>query len=138
MLFRSIAGEGRQLDKRRAALLSSTYVLGMALAYAAAGVAAAYSGTMLAAALQNPWVLGAFAAVFVWLALSMFGLYEISLPGFLQTRFAAAQGRLRGGRVASVAVMRRLGMTAIEDRPVAGRATLFYEIRRPSWVEVRL
>ncbi len=50
-----IVGEGRQLGKRRALLLSLAYVLGMAVAYAAAGVAAAWSGTMLAAALQNAW-----------------------------------------------------------------------------------
>jgi thiol:disulfide interchange protein DsbD len=100
-----IAGEGRSLTKPRALALSASYVLGMALTYAVAGVAAAYSGSMLAAALQNAWVLGAFAAVFVWLALSMFGWYEISLPGFLHQRLSAAHQRLRGGRIASVAAM---------------------------------
>jgi len=118
-----IAGEGRGLDKRRAAVLSSSYVLGMSLAYAAAGVAAAYSGSMLAAALQNPWVLGAFAAVFVWLALSMFGMYDIALPGFLHTRLAAAQGRLPGGRVTSVAVMGVLSAVIVSPcvaAPLAG------------------
>jgi thiol:disulfide interchange protein DsbD len=100
-----IAGEGRSLTKPRALALSASYVLGMALTYAVAGVAAAYSGSMLAAALQNAWVLGAFAGVFVWLALSMFGFYEISLPGFLHQRLSAAHQRLRGGRIASVAAM---------------------------------
>jgi thiol:disulfide interchange protein DsbD len=100
-----IAGEGRSLTKPRALALSASYVLGMSLTYAVAGVAAAYSGSMLAAALQNAWVLGAFAAVFVWLALSMFGFYEISLPGFLHQRLSAAHQRLRGGRIASVAAM---------------------------------
>jgi thiol:disulfide interchange protein DsbD len=50
-------------------------------------------------------VLGAFAAVFVWLALSMFGLYEIALPGFLHQHLSSAHQRLRGGRIASVAAM---------------------------------
>jgi thiol:disulfide interchange protein DsbD len=100
-----IAGEGRELGKLRAFLLSLAYVLGMALAYAVAGVAAAWSGTLLAAALQNAWVLGAFALVFVGLALSMFGLYELQLPGFLHHRLHATHGRLRGGRIASVAAM---------------------------------
>jgi thiol:disulfide interchange protein DsbD len=63
-----IAGEGRELGKLRALLLSGAYVLGMALTYAVAGVAAAWSGTLLAAALQNAWVLSAFALVFVVLA----------------------------------------------------------------------
>jgi thiol:disulfide interchange protein DsbD len=100
-----IAGEGAALSKSRALALSLSYVLGMAVAYAAAGVAAAYSGSLLAAALQNAWVLGAFALVFVLLALSMFGLYELKLPGFLHQRLDAAQRRLPGGRIASVAGM---------------------------------
>jgi thioredoxin:protein disulfide reductase len=100
-----IAGEGRDLGKLRALLLSGAYVLGMAIAYAIAGVAAAWSGTLLAAALQNAWVLGVFALVFVALAFSMFGFYELRLPGFLHHRLHAAHGRLQGGRVASVAAM---------------------------------
>ena len=100
-----IAGEGRRLDKRRALILSGAYVLGMSVVYALAGIAAAYSGTMLASALQNAWVLSAFALVFVLLALSMFGVYELQLPGFLRHRLHAAHGRLQGGRVASVAAM---------------------------------
>jgi thioredoxin:protein disulfide reductase len=55
--------------------------------------------------LQNAWVLGAFALVFVGLALSMFGFYELQLPGFLHHRLHATHGRLQGGRVASVAAM---------------------------------
>ncbi len=118
-----IAGEGRSLDKRRAFTLSASYVLGMALAYAAAGIAAAYSGTLIAAALQNPWVLGTFAAVFVWLALSMFGWYEIALPGFLHHRLSSAHQRLRGGRIASVAAMGVLSAVIVSPcvaAPLAG------------------
>jgi thiol:disulfide interchange protein DsbD len=100
-----IAGEGKGLDKLRALSLSLAYVLGMALAYAIAGVAAAFSGTLLAAALQNAWILGSFALVFVVLALSMFGFYDLQLPGFLHHRLNAAHQRLRGGRLASVAAM---------------------------------
>ena len=100
-----IAGEGRNIDKLRALSLSLSYVLGMALAYAAAGIAAAFSGVLLAAALQNTWVLTAFALVFVLLALSMFGFYELQLPGFLRERLHSAHGRLRGGQIVSVAAM---------------------------------
>jgi len=118
-----IAGEGRDLGKLRALLLSSAYVLGMAVAYAVAGVAAAWSGTLLAAALQNAWVLGAFALVFVGLALSMFGVYELQLPGFLHHRLHATHGRLRGGRVASVAAMGALSAVIVSPcvaAPLAG------------------
>jgi thioredoxin:protein disulfide reductase len=100
-----IAGEGRSLNKGRAFLLSLAYVLGMAVTYAVAGVAAAYSGTLIAAALQNAWVLGLFALIFVWLALSMFGFYDLQLPGFLHHRLHSAHRRLQGGKVASVAAM---------------------------------
>jgi thiol:disulfide interchange protein DsbD len=118
-----IAGEGRQLGKLRALLLSLAYVLGMAVAYAAAGVAAAWSGTLLAAALQNAWVLGAFALIFVVLALSMFGLYELQLPGFLRHPLSAASGRLAGGKLASVAGMGVLSAIIVSPcvaAPLAG------------------
>jgi thiol:disulfide interchange protein DsbD len=118
-----IAGEGRNLDKLRALSLSVSYVLGMAVAYAAAGVAAALSGSLLAAALQNAWVLGAFAAVFVLLALSMLGFYELQLPGFLHRHLDSAQRRLRGGQIASVAVMGLLSAVIVSPcvaAPLAG------------------
>jgi thiol:disulfide interchange protein DsbD len=95
----------------------------MAVAYAAAGIAAAWSGTMLAAALQNAWVLGAFALVFVALALSMFGFYELQLPGFLHHRLHSAHGRLQGGQVASVAAMGALSAVIVSPcvaAPLAG------------------
>jgi thiol:disulfide interchange protein DsbD len=118
-----IVGEGRGLGKLRALLLSLAYVFGMAVAYAAAGVAAAWSGTILAAALQNAWVLGAFALVFVVLALSMFGVYELQLPGFLHHRLSAASGKLAGGKLASVAGMGVLSAIIVSPcvaAPLAG------------------
>lgn len=99
-----VVGHGQHVGKGRALLLSLTYVLAMAVVYAAAGVAAGLSGTMLAAALQNPWVLGGFALVFVALALSMFGFYELQLPAALQSRASAEAGR-HGGSLAGVAAM---------------------------------
>ncbi|MBM3347503.1 MAG: protein-disulfide reductase DsbD [Betaproteobacteria bacterium] len=118
-----IIGEGRDLGKARALALSLAYVLGMALTYALAGVAATYSGTMLAAALQNPWVLTAFALVFVWLALAMFGWHEIQLPGFLHQHLHRAHHRLEGGRIASVAAMGVLSAVIVSPcvaAPLAG------------------
>jgi thiol:disulfide interchange protein DsbD len=118
-----IAGEGKALNKVRAASLSLSYVLGMAIAYAVAGVAAAYSGSMIAAALQNAWVLGAFAVVFVALALSMFGFYELRLPGFLHHHLHSAHRRLRGGQLASVAAMGVLSAVIVSPcvaAPLAG------------------
>ena len=118
-----IAGEGRSVNKKRALALSSSYVLGMALAYAFAGIAAAYSGSLIAASLQNAWVLSGFALVFVLLALSMFGFYELQLPGFLREPLSAAHHRLRGGKLASVAGMGVLSAIIVSPcvaAPLAG------------------
>jgi thiol:disulfide interchange protein DsbD len=118
-----IAGEGKNLSKSRALGLSVTYVLGMALTYAVAGVAAAYVGSLIAGYLQNVWVLGAFAALFVVLALSMFGFYELRLPGFLHDRLHETHGRLHGGRIASVAAMGVLSALIVSpcvSAPLAG------------------
>jgi len=81
------------------------YVLGMAIAYAIAGVLAGLSGTLLSSALQTPWVLGAFAGVFVLLALSMFGFYELQLPSAWQTGATDTSNRLTGGTLAGVFLM---------------------------------
>src|SRR6267142_7109960 len=92
-----IVGEGRNLTRRRALLVSLAYVFGMALTYTAFGIAAALSGSLLSAALQNAWVLGGFAAIFVMLALSMFGFYELQLPSRWQLRIVQVSNRLGGG-----------------------------------------
>jgi len=100
-----IVGGGARMTKMRGFLLAAVYVLGVAITYAIAGVAAGLSGAMLAAVLQNPWVLGGFAAVFVALALAMFGLYELQLPVALQSRIAEVSGRIKGGHAAGVFVI---------------------------------
>ena len=118
-----IAGEGRDINKLRALVLSLAYVIGMAVTYAVAGIAAAYSGSMLAAALQNPWVLTVFAALFVWLALSMFGFHDIQLPSFMRHHLSRAHHKLEGGRIASVAAMGVLSaliMSPCVAAPLAG------------------
>jgi thiol:disulfide interchange protein DsbD len=91
-----IVGHGARISRGRAAALSLAYVLGMAVTYAAAGLAAGLSGTLLSAALQNAWVLGGFALVFVVLALSMFGFYELQLPTALQSRLSDTANHRRG------------------------------------------
>ncbi|MCX5565830.1 protein-disulfide reductase DsbD [Alcaligenes phenolicus] len=100
-----IVGQGRKLNRRHAFGLSAVYVLAMAITYALAGVAAGLAGTMLAVYLQNPWVLGSFAAIFVLLALSMFGFFQIQMPASIQSRLAKAANRTGGGKVLSVFMM---------------------------------
>ena len=118
-----IVGRGHQLTRMHGLLLSAAYVLGMAITYALAGVAAGMSGALLSAALQNPWVLGAFAMVFVVLALSMFGFYELQLPTALQSKLAGASGQLHGGHFFGVFVMGMLSALIVGPcvaAPLAG------------------
>lgn len=118
-----IVGHGHAITKGRAFILSMAYVLGMAVAYAAAGVAAGLSGSMLSAALQNVWVLGGFALVFVVLSLSMFGFYELQLPAFLQSKLSEESGRVKGGSLHGVAAMGALSALIVGPcvaAPLAG------------------
>jgi thiol:disulfide interchange protein DsbD len=87
-----------------ALLLSCSYVLGMALTYALAGVLTGLlgAGFNLQAQLQSPWVLGIFAALFVLFALAMFDMFEIQLPRFARDSLNNASQRLTGTRVASI------------------------------------
>ena len=100
-----IVGQGAQASRLKGFGLSLAYSLGMALVYTAMGVAAGLAGEGLAAALQKPAVLGAFAALLVLLSLSMFGWYELQLPAALQNRLNDASGRLQGGRFFGVFLM---------------------------------
>ncbi len=118
-----IAGQGTKVTRLRGFTLSATYVLGMAITYAIAGVLAGLSGTLLSAALQNPWVLGAFAGVFVLLALSMFGFYELQLPAAWQTGATDTSNRLTGGTLVGVFVMGALSAVIVGPcvaAPLAG------------------
>ncbi len=85
-----IISQGRDITTKKAFALSMVYVLAMAVAYTIAGVLAGMFGANLQAALQNPWVIYSFSAVFVALALSMFGFYELKLPDSLVNRVSSA------------------------------------------------
>jgi thiol:disulfide interchange protein DsbD len=100
-----IVGDGAQAGRARGFVLSLSYSLGMAIVYTLLGVAAGLLGEGLAAALQNPWVLGAFALLIAAMALSMFGVYQLQVPAALQTRLADASGRQASGKLAGVFVM---------------------------------
>jgi len=100
-----IVGEGGRTKRSRGLVLSLTYSLGMAIVYTALGVAAGLIGEGLAAALQNPWVLGAFALLIVAMAMSMFGFYELQVPAALQTRLSGVSNRQSSGKLAGVFAM---------------------------------
>ena len=100
-----IVGQGASVSRGRGFALALSYSFGMALVYTAFGVTAGLAGEGLAATLQKPEVLAAFAAVLVALALSMFGVYELRLPSALTSRLSSASHRLPGGRFAGVFAM---------------------------------
>ncbi|MDY0974651.1 protein-disulfide reductase DsbD [Massilia sp. CFBP9012] len=100
-----IVGEGKHVSRSRGFVLSLAYSLGMAIVYTLLGIAAGLAGEGLAAALQNPWVLGAFATLIVAMSLSMFGFYQLQLPNTLQTRLTQASNSQQGGKLLGVFVM---------------------------------
>ncbi len=100
-----IVGHGDSLTTRKAFLLSLTYVLGMSVTYACVGVVIALLGANLQAFMQNSWVIVSFAAVFVLLAFSMFGFFDLSLPTSIQARFAKLSQGTEGGSYFGVAIM---------------------------------
>jgi len=115
--------DGQPVSRGRAFALSLAYVFGMALTHAVAGVAAGLTGTLISAALQNAWVLGGMALIFVVLALSMFGLFELQMPSFLQSRISEESAQLRGGHLPAVALMGALSSLVVGPcvaAPLAG------------------
>ena len=118
-----IVGEGATVHRRRALLLSATYALGMAVVYTALGIAAGLIGEGLSAALQNPWVLSAFAVVMVALALSMFGVYQLQVPSSLQHKLITVSNRHSAGKLFGVFVMGALSALIVGPcvaAPLAG------------------
>ncbi len=100
-----IAGQGEGLTTRKAFILSLVYVLAMALTYAGAGMIAGMAGTTIQASLQSPIVIIVFSILFVLLALSLFGFYELRLPNKLHQHLHRMSERQRGGTYIGVAIM---------------------------------
>lgn len=91
-----IVSKGNNLNVKSGFLLSAVYVFAMSLAYAIAGMIASVAGGGIQAALQNLYVLGIFSLVFIALALSMFGFYEIKLPSKFETMINKKTGSQSG------------------------------------------
>ncbi|MEO1889708.1 MAG: protein-disulfide reductase DsbD [Cycloclasticus sp.] len=100
-----IIGHGKDLTTRKAFYLSLSYVVASALTYAAFGILAGLFGSNLQATFQNPWILSAFSAVFVLLALSMFGLYDLQLPASIQSKLSSISRHQKHGSLWGSAIM---------------------------------
>ena len=121
-----IVSQGKNVTSARAFSLSLVYVLGMALTYAAAGAAFALAGKQAQAAFQQPLVLVVFAALFVFLALPMFGLFELQMPAFIQTRVANVSNQQKAGTLLGTFVMGVLAsliVTTCVAPPLVGALT---------------
>lgn len=93
------------MGAKKGFILSLVYVLSMASAYTIAGILAALFGANLQASLQNPWVISVFSAMFVVLALSMFGFFEIKMPSRIQSRLSKTSDEAQSQGIAGIAVM---------------------------------
>lgn len=130
-----IAGQSGPVGRGKGLGLAFAYSLGMALVYACFGVAAGLAGEGLAAALQNPWVLGAFAMLLGVLALSMFGVYELQMPSAIQSRATDWSNRFKGGSFVGVFIMGGVSALVVGPcvaAPLAG--ALVYISQTKDWV----
>lgn len=100
-----IVGQGEDITMLRAFWLSLTYVLAMAVTYAGAGVVAGLAGSYVQSILQSPIVIGIFSAMFVLLALSLFGFYELRMPNFLHHHVTQMSNKASSGTYVGVAIM---------------------------------
>jgi len=115
-----IISQGKGISTKRAFMLSVVYVIAMAVAYTIAGVLAGLFGANLQAALQTPWVIYSFAGIFVALAISMFGFYELKLPDKLVTKMSSTSNRSGYMGVAIMGFLSALIVGPCVAAPLAG------------------
>jgi thiol:disulfide interchange protein DsbD len=137
-----IVGQGGEVTKLRGGSLAASYVLGTAVTYTVAGAIAGATGEQLQAYFQNIWSIGTVSVILVLLAFSMFGLYEIQMPAFLQSTLQSRSQRLEGGRLGVVFLLGiisalivgacvspllivALGVAIVKGDPLLGAAIMF-------------
>ncbi|TCK01886.1 thiol:disulfide interchange protein DsbD [Volucribacter psittacicida] len=108
LLSAIVIGQQRH-SQWRAFTLSFVYVQGMALTYTLLGLIVVTLGLPFQIALQSPYVLIGFSILFILLALSMFGLFNLQLPQRWQTKLVQFSQRQQSGAFAGVFIM---GMVA--------------------------
>ncbi|MFC7298378.1 protein-disulfide reductase DsbD [Herminiimonas aquatilis] len=127
-----IVGEGAQVKRSRGLLLAGLYSLGMALVYTCLGIAAGLIGEGLSAALQNPWMLSAFALLMVGLALSMFDVYHLQMHTSVQRKLTHASSKQTAGKLVGVFAMGALSALIVGPcvaAPLAGALVYISQTR---------
>jgi len=100
-----IMGQGKDISTRKSLMLSLSYVLGTAVTYAVMGALAGATGEQLQAYFQNIWAIGAMSLVFAVMAFSMFGMFSIELPSFIQSKLNKSSTDLKGGSIPMVFIL---------------------------------
>ncbi|MEL7298584.1 MAG: protein-disulfide reductase DsbD [Pseudomonadota bacterium] len=108
-----IAGDGENVTPMRGFTLALLYVLGMALTYTVAGALFAAAGQQAQTVFQQPWILATFAGLFVLLALSMFGVFNLQMPSAIQTKLATVSGNQKSGTAVGAFVMGALSSLVV-------------------------
>jgi thiol:disulfide interchange protein DsbD len=108
-----IAGEGDDVSPMRGFTLALSYVMGMAIIYTGAGVAAAAAGMQLQATFNQPWILILFAGLFVFLAIGMFGAYDLQMPSSIQSKLAGVSGKQKSGTMIGAFIMGALSALVV-------------------------
>lgn len=122
-----IVGQGKQLSNKRAFSLSFSYVQGMAITYSALGLVIASLGVKFQGYMQHPAVLIVASIIFVLLALSMFGLFNLSLPASWQEKVSSISNKQKGGSLKGAFVMGALsGLIASPCTTAPLSAALLY------------
>ena len=118
-----LVGEQHHVSRWRGLALAASYVAGMSVVYTILGIAAGLSGAGLAAWLQTPWVLGAFAMLLGILALAMFDVFQFQMPTSVQSLLMARNATILGGRATAAALMGALSALIVGPcvaAPLAG------------------
>jgi len=102
-----IIGQKQTPSSLNAFLMSLAFVLSMSLAYGLIGATAGYfgAGINIQAIMQTPWILVVFSMIFILLASSMFGFFDIQLPIKFQNRLAQISNKQAGGEFVGVSIM---------------------------------
>ena len=104
-----IVGAGKNssapLTTKKAFTLSFFYVQGMAITYTLLGIVVALAGAQFQAMFQHPFVLIAMSVLFIFLALSMFGVFNLALPASWQNKLNNISNKQKGGSITGVVMM---------------------------------
>lgn len=100
-----IVGQGENLTTKKAFGLSFAYVQGMAITYTLLGIVVALAGAQFQAMFQHPIVLIGLSILFIFLALSMFGVFNLALPSSWQNKLNSISNNQKGGSFWGVLAM---------------------------------